>query len=171
MEKSNFISLLEKYKQAALEALRKEAKVSAALILPESMKEKAEQFTKMSLVLSDMYDSLEKDYENLHKQSFPGGYASFPLGYVSTTDAANALLNSITGKFYESDEFKAKKREIINKFDLAIHQAKITKSAAKLNEMAKLFGIETEDITVDTKPSGVDGEFIKEKIKSVLLLT
>ena len=88
-----------------------------------------------------------------------------------TINVMEHVIDALSERIRNATAYSKKRDEIVNKFDAAIKAAKASRSAARLKELADALGIETPSIEVDTSVKAqIDTEFVKEKIKSVLML-
>jgi short subunit dehydrogenase-like uncharacterized protein len=171
MERSNFIKLLEEYKNKALQEQGKEAKASASLLISKDLKTAISELEKASIAVNEGFKKISEEIGTIAAQNaLDSYYGSFCYSSPSTHIMEN-VLSCLSQKIYKTTAYERKKSEIVTKFDAAIRAAKATRSTAKLKELADALGIETPSIEVTPSVSAtVDTEFVKEKIKSVLLL-
>ena len=172
MERSSFIKLLEEYKVKALKALYKESKIQASLLIQHEFRQAILELENVCRNTSAGLNKVSKEVENIcNLNALTGRYAY--LNFQNpTTEILDTIVGFLDSKIRQATSFEQKRNEINSKFDAAIKSAKATRSVAKLKELADALGIETPSIEVTTNSAtqGVDTEFIKEKIKSVLLL-
>ena len=171
MERSNFIKLLEEYKNRAIMELHKEARVQASLLLTDEFRAAVVELESSCRVVNTglgrvacELDSISKD--NQLSRNRRGFYYCTATESILTT-----VISTLTERIHETEPYRLKESEIRTKFDAAINTAKMSRSAVRLKELADALGIETPAIEVTNKvASTVDTEFVKEKIKSVLKL-
>jgi hypothetical protein len=172
MDKSSFIRLLEEYKGKATKELYNECKVQAAMLISGEFKQAIAELENASVTVNAGFKAVSQEIIRItSSNAFGNGYGSFCYNPPSTHILEN-VIGTIAAKIHGTVAFRRKEDEIKSKFDAAIRAAKATRSAAKLKELADALGIETPSIEVATSVSTtVDTEFVKEKIKSVLLLS
>jgi hypothetical protein len=172
MERSNFIKLLEEYKTKALAELYKESKVQASLLLSDEFKIAISELEKASEAVNTGFRAVSSEVASIVKQNSIDSYhATFYCSDINT-GILEKVLNCISDGIRHTSAYRQKESEIKSKFDAAIRAAKATRSAAKLKELADALGIDTPSIEVtgNSATTGVDTEFVKEKIKAVALL-
>jgi hypothetical protein len=172
MERSSFIKLLEEYKNKALREQGKQAKASASLLISKEFKVAISELEKASVAVNKGFEKVSKEINAIAAtNALDSYYGSFCYSSPSTHIMEN-VLSCLSQKIYKTAAYEQEKKKIVSKFDAAIKAAKATRSAAKLKELADALGIETPSIEVTSSVSAtVDTEFVKEKIKSVLLLS
>jgi len=171
MERSNFIKLLEEYKEKALRELTKESKVQAALLIQGEFRQAIQELEKVCQTASTGLERVTKEVSNIMEaNTFPNQYNRCYFN-CPTTKVMDIVVEFLAQKVRDLPIFSQKRHEINIKFDAAIKAAKASRSATKLKELADALGIEAPSIEVTSSVSAtVDTEFVKEKIKSVLLL-
>ena len=172
MERSSFIKLLEEYRNKAVTELYKECKVQASLMLSEEFKAAIAELEATSKTVNTGFEMVSNEVKRIAtSNALTERYNNFCYSTSSTCILDN-VVNAIASKIRNSTLFQQKESEIKYKFESAIRAAKATRSPAKLKELADALGIETPSIEVTSSVSAtVDTEFVKEKIKSVLLLS
>jgi hypothetical protein len=171
MERSSFIKLLEEYKSKAIQEHYKECKVQASLLVAGEFRQAILELEEVSKKVCGGFEAVNSEFEKITKDNtLSDRYGRTYLQYP-TTNILNNVIEGLASKIRNANTPMGKENEIRNKFDAAIKAAKASRSAARLKELANALGIETPEIVVDTGVKvQVDTEFVKEKIKSVLLL-
>ena len=171
MERSNFIKLLEEYKRKAIQEHYNECKVEASLLISGELRQAIAELEVASKTVNLGLDMVQKEVYKIGSLNALETYCgSFCYNSASTQILEN-VVSCLASKVRNTMTSQRKEVEIGRKFDAAIKAAKSTRSAAKLKELADALGIETPEIKVDSSVNEqVDTEFVKEKIKSVLLL-
>ena len=172
MERSNFIKLLEEYRNKAIAELHKESRVQASLLISGEFKSAILELETASKIVNSGLRAVSAEVNKITTQNALPDYSGY-YGYNTVTTAIlENVVICLSQRIRCTTTFKQKENEIRSKFDAAIRAAKATRSAAKLKELADALGIETPSIEVTSSVSAtVDTEFVKEKIKSVLLLS
>ena len=170
MERSNFIKLLEEYRNRAIMELRKEANVQASLLLSDGFKSAITELEKSCTMVNSGLSKIAQEFKGIASDNkFPSHIRFYHN--TATTNILDGVIGSIAEGIRENSTYKQKESEIRNKFDAAIRAAKTSRSAVRIKELADAVGIETPSIEVNsTVTAEVDTEFVKEKIQSVLLL-
>jgi hypothetical protein len=172
MERSNFIKLLEEYKRKAIQEHYNECKVEASLLISGELRQAIAELEVASKTVNLGLDMVQKEVYKIGSLNALKTYCgSFCYSSASTQIFEN-VISSLASKIRNTAANDQKESEIRNKFDAAIRAAKDTRSPVRLKELADALGIETPEIKVDSDVKAqVDTEFVKEKIKSVLLLS
>jgi hypothetical protein len=171
MERSNFIKLLEEYKNKAIQEHYKQCRVQAALLISDEFKTAMLELENACKTVSIGLSRVSAELESIAKENMLSNACGHSYFNTPSSRILDTVIDSLDEKIRRLDLCKKKEREIRYKFDAAIKAAKMSRSAARLKELADALGIETPSIEVDNSAKAqIDTEFVKEKIKSVLLL-
>jgi len=171
MERSNFIQLLEDYKWKALQEHTKECRVQAACLVSDEFKAAILELETAAKAVYAGMGAVEKKFKEIAHDNALSERCGYFYHNKPTTAILDGVIDGLAEKIRSLDTARNKRGEISDKFDAAIKAAKASRSPARLKELADALGIETPEIKVDSSVKAqVDTEFVKEKIKSVLLL-
>lgn len=172
MERSNFINLLDEYKNKALSELYKESRVQASLLVTGEFKKAISDLERAVQSVSSGFKEIKKEVDDITtRNALDDIYRNGFYYNTPTTRVMELVIDYLSDRIRNTQAYKQKKYEVGSKFDAVIKAAKASRSATRLKELADAIGVETPEIEVNTKvASEVDTDFVKEKIQSVLLL-
>lgn len=171
MERSSFIQLLEEYKSKAIQEHNKQCKVQASCLISDEFKAAILELETAAKAVYAGMGAVENKFKEIARSNALPDRNGYFYHNKPTTAILDCVIDGLAEKIRVLDTVMNKREEIRTKFDAAIKAAKASRSPARLKELADALGIETPEIKVDTGVKAqVDTEFVKEKIKSVLLL-